>query len=107
MKKIYTFRGQKGEKGPPEPKNGIWDPNQYGRVIHPSTGNFTWSKKSLKTELRPQNIKNKVSALKDKNKQAFQEMHATKVFYSYHETKLFGVYFNHVLCMSIFILKIQ
>jgi hypothetical protein len=26
MKKIYTFRGQKGENRPPEPKNGIWGP---------------------------------------------------------------------------------
>jgi hypothetical protein len=26
MKKIYTFRGQKGKNRPPEPKNGIWDP---------------------------------------------------------------------------------
>jgi hypothetical protein len=26
MKKIYTFKGQKGKKTPPEPKNGIWRP---------------------------------------------------------------------------------
>jgi hypothetical protein len=30
---------------PPEPKNGIRDQNQYGRVTYPSIGNFTWSKK--------------------------------------------------------------
>jgi hypothetical protein len=26
MKKIYTFRGQKGQNRPPEPKNGILGP---------------------------------------------------------------------------------
>jgi hypothetical protein len=45
MKKIYTFRGQKGENRPKEPKNGIWGPNQNGRVIHLSIGNLTCSKK--------------------------------------------------------------
>jgi hypothetical protein len=26
VKKIFTFRGQKGKNRPPEPKNGIWVP---------------------------------------------------------------------------------
>jgi hypothetical protein len=92
MKKISTFRGQKGENRLPEPKNGIWGPksvwscdisivrefymekeklyfgdqkdrkslqslktefwaqNQYGDVIYPSFGNFTWSKKKYTLE---------------------------------------------------------
>jgi hypothetical protein len=44
MKK-YTYGGQKGKNRLPEPKNGIWGPKQYGRVIYPSIGNFTWSMK--------------------------------------------------------------
>jgi hypothetical protein len=45
LKKKYTFGGQKGEKKPSEPINGIWAPKSLGRVIHPSIGNFIWSKK--------------------------------------------------------------
>jgi hypothetical protein len=26
MKKVYTFKDQKGKNRPPEPKNGIWGP---------------------------------------------------------------------------------
>jgi hypothetical protein len=44
QEKTY-YGGQKGKNKPSEPKNGIWGPNQYGRVIYPSIGNFTWSKK--------------------------------------------------------------
>jgi hypothetical protein len=63
MKKIYTLRGQKGEIRPPEPNNGIWAQNQYGRVIYPSIGNFTRSKKKhsfggQKGEKRPPEPKN-------------------------------------------------
>jgi hypothetical protein len=45
MNKIYTFKGQKGKNGPPEPKTEFGAQNQYGRVTSPSIGNFTWSKK--------------------------------------------------------------
>jgi hypothetical protein len=50
---------------PTEPKNGIWGPkskfgaqNQYGRVIYPSIGIFTWRKYILlgvkKAQIGPQ-----------------------------------------------------
>jgi hypothetical protein len=45
MKKMYTFRGRKGENEPSEPKTEFGAQNQYGRVISPSIGNFTWSMK--------------------------------------------------------------
>jgi hypothetical protein len=56
------------------------------------------------------------SDLKEKNKLAIldcwsklkeKKQDCLHVFYCYHETKLFGVYFNHVSCISIFILKAQ
>jgi hypothetical protein len=62
---------KKAKIGPQSPKTEFGAQNQYGRVIYPSIGNFTWSKKKLrvkkakirfqspKMELRPQNIKNK------------------------------------------------
>jgi hypothetical protein len=45
MKKICTLRGQIGENRPQSPKTEFGAQNQYGRVIYPSIGNFTWSKK--------------------------------------------------------------
>jgi hypothetical protein len=91
---------------------------------------------SSKTKLMPQIIKNKFPHKKDKIKLVFQKIHAIKFlvglkrkkqasnirvlvdfkrkkqdclqdFYCYHENKLFGVYFSHVSCISIFILKVQ
>jgi hypothetical protein len=59
MKKIYTFRGQKGKNMPSEPKNGFVGQNQYNRVTCPSIGNFTWSKKIY--TIGGQKGKNKVS----------------------------------------------
>jgi hypothetical protein len=44
-KKIYTFKGQKGKNSKKSPKTAFGAQNQYGRVIYPSIGNFTWSKK--------------------------------------------------------------
>jgi hypothetical protein len=49
---IYLW-GSKGEISSQSPKTefGL----QCGRVIHPSFGNFIWSKKSPKMEFGPQN----------------------------------------------------
>jgi hypothetical protein len=44
---------------PQSPKTEFWAQNQYGRVIYPSIGNFTWSKK--KYTFGGQKGKNKVS----------------------------------------------
>jgi hypothetical protein len=82
MKDICTFGVQKSKNRPPEPKNEIWFPktefgaqNQYGRVVYPSIGHFTRSKKKLgvkkvkislqspKAE-RPKKSKKKITALK-------------------------------------------
>jgi hypothetical protein len=59
-KKIYTFRGQKGQNRRPEPKNRIWGTNSQ---------NFTWSKKTYTFGgQKGKNIKNKFPHEKDKNK---------------------------------------
>jgi hypothetical protein len=64
---------KKVQIGPQSPITEFGAQNQYGRVIYPSIGNFTWSKKkyafggqkgknkvqSSKTELKAQNVKNK------------------------------------------------
>jgi hypothetical protein len=42
-----SFGGQKGKNKPLDPKNGIWGPKSYGRVIYPSIWNFVWSKKKF------------------------------------------------------------
>jgi hypothetical protein len=67
MKKIYIFRGQYGKSRPPEPKNGNYGPKSVwsGRVIYPSIGNFTWSKKKYtfggqKSENNPIEARNRI-----------------------------------------------
>jgi hypothetical protein len=71
------------------PKTEFGAQNQYGRVTYPSIGNFTWSMKKYtfgvqKGENKASEPKNgagpKISKQKDKNKKAFQKMHAKKVF---------------------------
>jgi hypothetical protein len=67
MKKIYTFKGQKGKNRPPKPEYGLQ--NQYDRVTYPSIGNFTWSKKKYtfggkKSENKPSEPKNGIWAPK-------------------------------------------
>jgi hypothetical protein len=54
---------QKGENKPQSPKTEFGPQNQYGRVTHPSIGNFTWSKKKYafggqKGEKKPSEPKN-------------------------------------------------
>jgi hypothetical protein len=64
MKKIHTFRGLKGENEPSEsPETEFGAQNQYGRVIYPSIGNFTWTMKNVllgtKRQIkRPPELKN-------------------------------------------------
>jgi hypothetical protein len=63
MKKISTLRGQKAKIGPQSPKTEFGAQNQNCYVIHPSIGNFTWSKKKLtfrgrKGENKPSELKN-------------------------------------------------
>jgi hypothetical protein len=50
---------KKAKIGLQSPKTEFGAQNQYGRVIHPSIGNFTWSKK--KYTFGGQKGKNKVS----------------------------------------------
>jgi hypothetical protein len=57
MKKICTLRCQKDENRPPCPKTEFGAQNQYGRVIYPSIGNFTWSK-GQKGKNKPSEPKN-------------------------------------------------
>jgi hypothetical protein len=54
---------KKAKIGPQSPKTEFGAQNQYGRVIYPSIGNFTWSKKKYtfggqKGENRPREPKN-------------------------------------------------
>jgi hypothetical protein len=71
MKKICTFRVKKNRL--PEPKTEFGAQNQYGRVIHPSIRNFTWSKK--KYTFGCQKGKNKASEPNSKEPR-MQKMHA-------------------------------
>jgi hypothetical protein len=42
---IIYFEGSKRPKWASRAQNEIWGPKQYGRVMYPSFGNFTRSKK--------------------------------------------------------------
>jgi hypothetical protein len=61
----------------------------------------------LKMFMSDSKEKNKLEILENWSILKEKKQDCLQVFYSYHETKLFGVYFNHVSCISIFILKIQ
>jgi hypothetical protein len=45
--KIYFWGSKRQKKGPQSPKTEFGAQNQYGRVKHPSNGNFACSKKKL------------------------------------------------------------
>jgi hypothetical protein len=65
-KKKYSFGDQKGEYGPPEPKNGLVIYRHRSGILHGVKKNILLAVKEAKirfqrpkTEFRPQNIKNK------------------------------------------------
>jgi hypothetical protein len=63
MKKIILLGVKTAKIGLQSPKTEFGALNQYGRVIYPSIGNFTWSKKiytfgGQKGENRPSEPKN-------------------------------------------------
>jgi hypothetical protein len=70
-RKYILLRGQKAKIGLQSPKTEFGAQNQYGHVICPSIGNFTWSKKKYtfggqKGENRPPEPKNGIWGPKSK-----------------------------------------
>jgi hypothetical protein len=59
QEKIHFWGVKKAKIGPQSPKTEFGAQNQYGRVIYPSIGNFTWCNK--KYTFGGQKGKNKVS----------------------------------------------
>jgi hypothetical protein len=63
QEKIYFWGVKKAQIGPQSPKTEFGAQNQYRRVLYPSIGKFTWSKKKYafggqKGENKPTEPKN-------------------------------------------------